>query len=300
MFNIFISYRRDDNGDIAGRIYDYLTQPLGPFPTSDVFKDVDSIPLGVHFKNHLEQQMQQCAVCLVVIGPRWADITDAAGRRRFDDPSDFVRIEVESALQRGIPVIPLLVSGATMPDGSKLPTTLSDLPYMNGTRIGRDPDFKPDMARLMRALQHLTQPSVAQISQPPSAIPTSAAPQQENLIIEYHNNYLGQSGKIAIEIRPRFGEIRHWRWAFPSAGDQPIYWGAGTANGGGLGGFMMEVLEGEFSDIGGILMKFVGAGTSLTQSTSAYVVFDQKLPTKLLFSVAKEAYSMEVEWKIVL
>src|SRR5579872_4347999 len=98
MSKIFISYRREDSADIAGRIYDNLTPPVGPFLRDDVFKDVDTIPLGVNFKTHLESAVALCAVQLVVIGPRWLTVVGSDGNPRLHDPRDFVRIEIESAL----------------------------------------------------------------------------------------------------------------------------------------------------------------------------------------------------------
>jgi len=81
------------------------------------------------------------------------------GRRRLDDPRDFVRIEVEAALQRDIPVIPLLVQGAVMPSEEKLPTSLQSLTYRNGIPIRADPDFHRDVDRLIQALDaYLKQP----------------------------------------------------------------------------------------------------------------------------------------------
>src|SRR5882724_6162941 len=127
MSKIFISYRRDDSAVIAGRIYDHLIPPLGPFEPEDVFKDVDSIPLGVNFKKYISEKVAECGVCLVIIGPKWVDIADEHGNQRLDNPSDPVRIEVESALQRDIPVIPLLVMGAQMPVENALPETLRGL-----------------------------------------------------------------------------------------------------------------------------------------------------------------------------
>jgi hypothetical protein len=153
MSKIFLSYRRDDSADVMGRIYDYLTPPLGPFESENVFKDVDSIPFGVNFKHYLEQQVTQCKVLLAVIGPQWISIVDEDGQRRLDNPRDFVRIEIETALQRGIPVVPLLVMGAKMPEESELPETLRDLVYQNGMSVRRDPDFKGDMGRLTKSIQ---------------------------------------------------------------------------------------------------------------------------------------------------
>lgn len=158
MTKVFISYRRDDSKVIAGRIYDYLTPPLGTLEPHDVFKDVDSIPPGVNFKKHLEKHVAQCAVALVIIGPSWLNIKDEDGLRRLDDEADFVRVEIESALKREIPVIPLLVMGAQMPKPSQLPATLAQLAFQNGLFIRDDPDFRTDMGRLKKALEHWLNP----------------------------------------------------------------------------------------------------------------------------------------------
>ena len=106
---IFISYRRQDSGDVTGRIYDRLVQQFG---REAIFKDVDSIPLGVDFRISLGDAVGQCNLLLAVIGRRWLSIQNESGARRLDDPRDFVRIEIEAALQRDIPVIPLLVQGS--------------------------------------------------------------------------------------------------------------------------------------------------------------------------------------------
>ncbi|HSL45639.1 MAG TPA: toll/interleukin-1 receptor domain-containing protein [Anaerolineales bacterium] len=147
---IFISYRRSDSADITGRIYDRLVDEFGRDP---IFKDVDSIPLGVDFKEYLDQKVSECRVLLAVIGDRWVDARDAAGRKRLDDPEDFVRIEIESALRRDIPVIPLLVRGVQMPSEVDLPAGLQELVYRNGIPVRPDPDFHRDMDRLVAALK---------------------------------------------------------------------------------------------------------------------------------------------------
>ena len=81
------------------------------------------------------------------------DIADAEGRRRLDDPEDMVRIEVESALQRGKQVIPVLVQGATMPADEALPATLSALAFRMASPLRPDPDFRTDLLRLVDALR---------------------------------------------------------------------------------------------------------------------------------------------------
>jgi hypothetical protein len=147
---IFLSYRRSDSADITGRIFDRLVEHYGRDP---VFKDVYSIPLGVDFKEYIDQKVGECSVLLAVIGKRWADVRDAAGQRRLDDPDDFVRIEIESALERGIPVIPLLVGDAKMVSEKDLPPSLRKLSYRNGISIRSDPDFHHDMDRLIASLE---------------------------------------------------------------------------------------------------------------------------------------------------
>jgi len=150
---IFVSYRRSDSADIAGRIYDRLIVRFGKDP---VFKDVDSIPLGFDFKEYLDKKVGECDVLLAIIGDRWLDASDSKGKNRLEDPTDFVRIEIESALQRGIPVIPLLVRGAEMPSEETLPSSLRKLVYRNGIPIRSDPDFHRDMDRLISALEKYT------------------------------------------------------------------------------------------------------------------------------------------------
>ncbi|MBN2119137.1 MAG: toll/interleukin-1 receptor domain-containing protein [Anaerolineales bacterium] len=146
---IFVSYRRSDSADIAGRIYDRL---VGKFGRDLIFKDVDSIPLGIDFREYLGKKVSECDVLLAIIGDRWLEASDATGARRLDDPADFVRIEIEAALERGIPVIPLLVRGAQMPVEASLPVSLRKLIYRNGIQVRADPDFHHDMDRLIFAL----------------------------------------------------------------------------------------------------------------------------------------------------
>ena len=149
--NIFISYRRSDSADITGRIYDRLVDEFG---RPVIFKDVDSIPLGTDFKEYLDRKVSDCNVLLAVIGDHWLEARDTSGNRRLDDPADFVRVEIESALEKGIPVIPIVVRGARMPLESELPLTLRRLVYMNGIQVRPDPDFHRDMDRLISALRN--------------------------------------------------------------------------------------------------------------------------------------------------
>lgn len=113
MSKIFISYRRDDSADTAGRIYDRLVLRFGP---DAIFMDVNSVPLGISFREYIASILGQCAVELVIIGPQWLNMMGDDGHSRLSHPDDNVRVEIETGLSRGIPVIPVLVQGASMPD----------------------------------------------------------------------------------------------------------------------------------------------------------------------------------------
>ena len=145
---IFITYRREDSIDVTGRIYDRLCQHFGK---QNVFKDVDSIPLGVDFRKHLGDSVGQCNVLLTIIGRQW--LNGERGHRRLDDARDFVRIEMEAALKRDIPVVPVLVQGSTMPSLEDLPEVLQSLVYRNGIPVRPDPDFHQDMDRLIKGIE---------------------------------------------------------------------------------------------------------------------------------------------------
>ena len=145
---IFISYRREDSSDVTGRIYDRLCQHFGE---QNVFKDVDSIPLGVDFREHLENSVAQCDVLLTIIGRQW--MAGEKGKRRLDDARDFVRIEMAAALKRNIPVVPVLVQGSSIPNVEDLPEQLQSLAYRHGTPVRPDPDFHQDMDRLIKGIE---------------------------------------------------------------------------------------------------------------------------------------------------
>jgi Tol biopolymer transport system component len=157
---IFISYRRSDTPDAVGRIYDRL---IADFGKARVFKDVDSIPLGQDFRGHLNEIVGGCAAVLAIIGPRWTDIRNEAGQRRLEDPDDFVRIELEAALSRSVPVVPVMVGHAPMPGTSQLPSTLSSLAFRQSIEVRPDPDFHNDATRLVSALRAIVDPNAPQV-----------------------------------------------------------------------------------------------------------------------------------------
>lgn len=148
---IFIGYRRDDTGDVAGRIFDALETRFG---RARLFKDVDNIPPGADFGEYIKSILPRCRVALILIGPHWAEAKDASGRRRLDDPHDWVRIEIETALATdGLQLVPVLINGAQMPRAEDLPASLQPLLRRNAAVIRRDPDFREDLHKLSQALR---------------------------------------------------------------------------------------------------------------------------------------------------
>lgn len=149
MTKVFLSYRREDSGGYAGRIQDQLVQALG----SDIlFMDVDAIPLGANFVRVLHDEVAKCEVLLAVIGRNWLDARDEHGNHRLENPNDFVRVEIGAALQRDIPVVPILVDGARIPDARQLPKELEELSLRNGIEV-RLASFHEDVSRLIRGLK---------------------------------------------------------------------------------------------------------------------------------------------------
>ena len=124
MKKAFISYRRQDTEGYAHSLYDRLRIN---FDHRQIFMDVDDIKPGDDFVKILQDNLEDCAVLIVVIGKQWLNIENSAGQRRLDNPDDFVRIEVATALEREIPVIPVLVHGTAMPTKAELPDNLKAL-----------------------------------------------------------------------------------------------------------------------------------------------------------------------------
>jgi hypothetical protein len=143
-FATFLSYRRDDRWAV-GRITDRLVHFLG---SRAVFRDIHSIKAGVDFRHALDDAVGRCKILLPVIGSAWLDPPKPIGKRRIDSSKDWVRIEIESALQRHRIVIPLLLDDAQMPDEISLPEALRELAFRQAYTL-RESTFDLDMGRLV-------------------------------------------------------------------------------------------------------------------------------------------------------
>lgn len=174
---IFISYRRDDASYPAGRLYDNLHIR---FPQNEIFMDVDSIKPGIDFVKTIEERVGACDVLVAVIGKRWLSSADEEGRRRLDNPEDFVRVEVGTALKRGVRVIPVLVEGALIPQASQLPEDLKPLVRRNALSISHD-RFRADSERLIDSVGEVLEAARVELParKPEGQKPLGRAPRQD-------------------------------------------------------------------------------------------------------------------------
>jgi glycerophosphoryl diester phosphodiesterase len=161
---VFISYRRQDTAWPARQLYDVLVAELG---ADRVFKDVDNIEPGDDFVERIQSAVGSCEVLLALIGPQWLTVTDANGLRRLDDPQDFVRIEVETALTRDdVRVIPILVDNAKMPSPQELPSGLARLTRRQAVEIN---PVNFDTRRLLRVLNDTLRDARGDAAEPTAA-----------------------------------------------------------------------------------------------------------------------------------
>ena len=168
---IFISYRRDDSSANAGRLYDRLADAFG---AENIFMDVDSISFGLDFAEAIGRAVASCDVLLAIIGPEWLTISER-GRRRLDDPDDFVRLEIEAALERNVRVVPVLVDEAELPSREELPESLQALVRRQTLRLTHD-QFRIETQRLIEDLHRLSGTPPITASAPSASAPSATAP----------------------------------------------------------------------------------------------------------------------------
>jgi formylglycine-generating enzyme required for sulfatase activity len=176
---IFISYRRDDSGGWAGRLYDRLSEHFG---RENVFMDIDTIEPGLDFMEVIEQAVGSCDALVALIGKQWLTITDAAGRRRLDNPEDFVRLEVAAALGRNIRVIPALIYGAPMPRTADLPDVLKPLARRNAHELS-DKRFHYDVNQLIEVLDKVLGAAKPSVEETGEERNTSRLPFEPEMIL---------------------------------------------------------------------------------------------------------------------
>ena len=142
--SVFISYRWEDAGALAGWVRDRILTDL---PGCKVFMDVASIRPGDPFKDMIIEALSQTDVLVSLIGSRWG----AQPGGRIHDPEDLVRTEVATALARGIRVVPVLIGSAQMPSSQDLPAELARLSGIKAVEF-RHSRFEADYPDLIEAI----------------------------------------------------------------------------------------------------------------------------------------------------
>jgi TIR domain len=158
---IFISYRREDAAPYARSLQLQLSQRI---PDAPIFIDLDSIEPGLDFAEVIEDALNSSAVMVALIGQHWATLTDENGARRLDNPGDYVRFEIKTALRRGVRVIPVLIDGAKPPRQQDLPADLHKLARLNALELSYD-RYQYDSGRLLGLIQQ----RLAMVSEPAPA-----------------------------------------------------------------------------------------------------------------------------------
>jgi len=146
---VFLSYRRSDAGGHAGRLADSLAARLG---VDHVFQDVQAIAPGEDFTSAIDRALDHSNAVLAVIGPGWLDAAGPEGDRRLFEPGDYVHLELARALDRGVPVVPVLVGGAALPAAGDLPADLGSLVHRQAAVL-HDATWHEDVGGLVRRLE---------------------------------------------------------------------------------------------------------------------------------------------------
>jgi hypothetical protein len=180
MSRVFINYRREDCPAHAGRLYDRLTSRLGE---AQVFMDIDTIELGVDFTERIREAVDSCDVLIALIGDDWLTVRDGQGRRRLDDPEDFVRMEIVAALRsQKTRVIPVLVEGARMPRAVDLPDELAGLVRRNAIEL-TDAGWKFEVQHLLDTVEKVIAGEEGQPDKTPVDIPGRPQPRRSLLAV---------------------------------------------------------------------------------------------------------------------
>jgi peptidoglycan hydrolase-like protein with peptidoglycan-binding domain len=152
MASVFLNYRREDSSGYAGRIFDRLVARFGK---TQIFRDIDRIEPGLDFTEVIDQSLKSCVAVLVLIGPKWLELRNDQGERRLDEPVDYVRFEIEQALERGVRVIPVLIPGmGHIPTEEELPESIRRLTRLHAFRLTEE-SWDAELNRLADLLQKL-------------------------------------------------------------------------------------------------------------------------------------------------
>jgi tetratricopeptide (TPR) repeat protein len=267
---IFISYRREEASYPAGWLFHQLADHFG---TDQVFRDVVSIRPGDDFVDAITAAVGSCEALLAVISSRWLTVTDEHGRRRLDDPGDYVRLEIETALTRGIRVIPILVDGARMPGADELPPSLAMLARRQALELNPS-RLEADTGKLLVVLDQTLTEVTAHPDKSPQAIPTPSALEAPSAnhdgAAALLPRVVGERVSAAVEVFRDRIEFRAWLRSLVLAREKPIICVTGR-RGIGKSGLVAKVLA-DFEEPAGVAEDQVGALAYLSTRTGVGVL----------------------------
>lgn len=193
---IFVNYRRGDDPGMTGRLYDRLR---AVFPAEALFMDVEGgITAGADFVDILREEIAKSDIVLVVIGRSWLTILDDQGRPRLENLKDFVRIEIEAAIEQGKYIIPVLVGGAAMPDAPQLPASLEPLTRRHAIRLTHE-RFQADCTGLVELLKG---------DLPKIALEIKKRKEAERIDLDVMRNACAIAEKRATDLLEIFAQLR--------------------------------------------------------------------------------------------
>lgn len=214
MAGIFISYRRDESRHAAGRLADDLVDAFG---SESIFRDIEGIEPGVDFKKALDKALGSCVVMLVLIGPRWLQMADDHGGRRLDQPGDWIRMEIATALARDTRVIPVLLEGATLPQQNELPEDMQPLVQRQAFELA-DARWRGDLQRLVDALAKVPGLNRRQPQPPPPPPPPEKKKSRRVLIAVVISLVV-----LGVLIESELNDVGNQQYVYPPdvANDDP-------------------------------------------------------------------------------
>ena len=206
---VFISYRRSDSAAFAGRLADYFDYQM---PEVRVFFDLVAIEPGQDFTEAIRTRIASSEVVLVVIGEDWLSAEDSQGNRRLDNATDFVRLEVATALSLGARVVPVLLDAAQMPDEALLPDDLKPLARCNAEFV-RGAAFKRDAEHLANFVREFLDRSTKTVEAPPQPEQRKAGSDVKEGLLNALTSYLSgaQVGSF-ITIESSAGNVLQFAW----------------------------------------------------------------------------------------
>jgi TIR domain len=217
--SIFISYRR---ADTPGYVRGLMSDLRNTFGSKQVFLDMEDIEAGSDFPRIIEEAVSNCEMLLAIIGPNWSELRDEAGQRRIEDANDFVRLEIAAALERKIPIIPVLVENAKMPKEEEIPSQINILATLQGIPLTHD-RWDDDIARLFAAIESVTvEPRIARLYS--NALAKLELGQWQEALADFETISSEQPGYL--DIAERIEPLRALRKSLSGLGPKANGWQA--------------------------------------------------------------------------